>query len=73
MQQHLSVVGIDLAKRVFHVVGMSIIHPYGCIGKKGATYATFFWGFTNVWGVSRSWASADRWVAVMLTGSKPGV
>ncbi len=22
MQQHLSVVGIDLAKRVFHVVGM---------------------------------------------------
>src|SRR6266581_564220 len=45
----------------------------GCIGKKGATYATFFWGFTNVWCVSRAWASADRWVAVMLTGSKPGV
>ncbi len=45
----------------------------GCIGKKGATYAAFFRGFTNVWGVSRSWASADRGVAVVLTGSKPGV
>ncbi len=32
----------------------------GCIGKKGATYAAFFRGFTNVWGVSRSWAAADR-------------
>jgi hypothetical protein len=45
----------------------------GCIGKKGATYAAFFRGFTNVWSVSRSWAAADRWVAVVLTGSKRGV
>ncbi len=35
-------------------------HINGCIGKKGATYAAFFRGFTNVWGVSRSWAAADR-------------
>jgi len=30
----------------------------GCIGKKGATYAAFFRGVTNVWGVSRSWIAA---------------
>jgi len=32
----------------------------GCIGKKGAPYAAFFRGFTNVWGSSRSWAAASR-------------
>jgi patatin-like phospholipase/acyl hydrolase len=32
----------------------------GCIGKKGAPYAAFFRSFTNVWGVSRSWAATDR-------------
>ena len=32
----------------------------GCIGKKGATYAAFFRGVTNVWGVSRSWIAAGR-------------
>jgi hypothetical protein len=32
----------------------------GCIGKKGAPYAAFFRGFTNVWGSSRSWAAAGR-------------
>ena len=32
----------------------------GCIGKKGATYAACFRDLTNVWGVSRFWASADR-------------
>jgi len=31
----------------------------GCIGKKGAPYAAFFRGVTNVWGVSRSWIAAD--------------
>ena len=31
----------------------------GCIGKKGAPYAAFFRGVTNVWGVSRSWIVAD--------------
>ena len=33
---------------------------HGCIGKKGATYAAFFRGVTNVWGVSRSWIAAGR-------------
>jgi len=33
---------------------------HGCIGKKGAPYAAFFRGFTNVWGVSRSWTATDR-------------
>jgi len=32
----------------------------GCIGKKGAPYAAFFWGFTNGWGVSRAWTAPDR-------------
>ncbi len=32
----------------------------GCIGKKGATYAAFFRGVTNVGGVSRSWIAAGR-------------
>jgi hypothetical protein len=32
---------------------------HGCIGKKGAPYAAFFRGVTNVWGVSRSWIAAD--------------
>src|SRR2546428_8155673 len=45
----------------------------GRIGKKGAVYATCFRDSRDVWGVSRSWASADRWVAVVLTGSKRGV
>ena len=45
----------------------------GCIGKKGAPYAAFFRGFTNVWGVSRPWATADRGVAALPTGSNLGV
>src|SRR2546425_1937848 len=45
----------------------------GRIGKKGAVYATCFRDSRDVWDVSRSWASADRWVAVVLTGSKRGV
>jgi len=32
----------------------------GCIGKKGAPYAACLRGFTNVWGVSRSWTTAAR-------------
>ena len=32
--------------------------PRGPIGKKGATYAAFFRGVTNVWGVS-PWIAAD--------------
>src|SRR5215510_13560133 len=31
----------------------------GCIGKKGATYAAFSRGVTNVGGVSHSWIAAD--------------
>ena len=32
----------------------------GRIGKKGVVYATCFRDSRDVWGVSRSWASADR-------------
>ena len=35
----------------------------GCIGKKGATYATCFRDLMNDWGVPGFWASADRGVA----------
>jgi len=38
---------------------VSMESTVGCIGKKGAPYAAFFRGFTNVWGVSRSWIAAD--------------
>ena len=45
----------------------------GRIGKKGVVYATCFRDSRDVWSVSRSWASADRWVAVVLTNAKLGV
>jgi hypothetical protein len=32
----------------------------GCIGKKGATYAAFFRGDTNVWSISCSRSAANR-------------
>jgi hypothetical protein len=33
---------------------------FGCIGKKGATYAASSRGVINVWDVSRSWTTANR-------------
>jgi hypothetical protein len=42
-----------------HIIRDAHEHFGGCIGKKGAAYATFFRGVTNVWGVSRSWTAAD--------------
>jgi len=36
----------------------ALLCELGWIGKKGATYAAFFRGVTNVWGVSRSWIAA---------------
>jgi hypothetical protein len=40
------------------VVYSTLVGNEGPIGKKGATYAAFFRGVTNVWGVS-PWIGAD--------------
>jgi len=44
----------------------------GRIGKRGSLRCGFR-DSRDVWDVSRSWAAADRWVALVLTGSKRGV
>ena len=50
-------VALGLAERRTGILGLG---AQGCIGKKGAPYAAFFRGLTNVWGIARSWAAADR-------------
>src|SRR6266511_1278795 len=45
----------------------------GALVKRGQSTLPAFGTLGTFGGVSRSWASADRWVAVVLTGSKRGV
>ena len=53
--------GGGIVEAVIHEVAPGVWRnkQAGCIGKKGATYAAFFRGVTNVWGVLRSWIAAD--------------
>src|SRR5712691_610987 len=64
---------ISLTDTLMSAFAMFSLKSPGCIGKKGAPYAAFFRGFTNVWGSSRSWAAADRGGVALPTGAKLGV